>query len=137
MGLHMVCGKALEVKAYTQGGARVKAALYSETDLSNFLFRVGQLLPLGYTLPTQTLVIFLSTSSTGLYGSVAPKIPLCNLYFGRIQKSKTKRRSERQTKNTFYNGIAPEKNYSLKAGIALTALRSNGCGVSGRLKCSG
>ena len=69
MGLHMVCGKALEVKAYTQGGARVKA-LYSETDLSNFLFRVGQLLPLGYTLPTQTLVTFLSTSNTGLYGSV-------------------------------------------------------------------
>ena len=72
MGLHMVCGKALEVKAYTQGGARVKAGLYSETDLSNFLFRVGQLLPLGYTLPTQTLVIFLITSNTGLYGSIAP-----------------------------------------------------------------
>ena len=63
MGLHMVCGKALEVKVYTQGGARVKA-FYSETDLSNFLFRVGQLLPLGYTLPTQTLVTFLSTSNT-------------------------------------------------------------------------
>ena len=125
MGLHMVCGKALEVKAYTQGGARVKAALYSGTDLSNFLFRVGQLLPLGYTLPTQTLVTFLSTSNTGLYGSVAPKIPLCNLYFGRIQKSKTERRSERQTKNvhTFYNGIAPEKlfteSWHCTHGIAL------------------
>ena len=125
MGLHMVCGKALEVKAYTQGGARVKAALYSETDLSNFLFRVGQLLPLGYTLPTQTLVIFLSTSNTGLYGSIAPKIPLCNLYFGRIQKSKTGCRSERQTKNvhTFYNGIAPEKlfteSWHCTHGIAL------------------
>ena len=124
MGLHMVCGKALEVKAYTQGGARVKA-LYSETDLSNFLFRVGQLLPLGYTLPTQTLVTFLTTSNTGLYGSVAPKIPQCNLYFGRIHKSKTERRSERQTKNvhTFYNGIAPEKlfteSWHCTHGIAL------------------
>ena len=42
MGLHMVCGKALEVKAYTQGGARVKAQSGSPTSTLVVYNTVGE-----------------------------------------------------------------------------------------------